>query len=242
MNDCTIAAAYVIKKYGVKKVAYLDVDAHAGDGTAYINYNLPNVLTISIHQHPRTLFPGTCYHSEIGEGEGEGYCINVPIFPYTSEEPYMNVLNELVGPILKDYKPEVLITQLGVDSHYTDPLTALALSTSTYKKIAKFIHEISHECNSKWLALGGGGYSPDIVGKSWMIYFAEMAEKDYPDKLPENWINFAKELGIKVNNNDVIEDFNIESKMKTEDVKLVNERTGEIIQAIKDLISPYYNI
>ena len=242
LNDCSIAAAYIIKKYGVKKVAYLDVDAHAGDGTAYINYKLPNVLTISIHQHPRTLFPGTCYHTEIGEDEGKGYCINVPIFPYTSEEPYMKVLNEIVAPVLKDYKPEVLITQLGVDTHYTDPLTALSLSTGTYKKIAKFIHGISHECNAKWLALGGGGYSPDIVGKSWMIYFAEMAEKEYPDKLPESWMKFSEELGIKVNNEDVIEDFNIESKMKKEDIKLVDERTDEIIKGVKNLISPYYNI
>ncbi len=243
LNDCAISAAYLIKNYGVKKIAYLDVDAHAGDGMAYINYKLPNVLTISIHQHPRTLFPGTCYHTEIGEGEGKGYCINIPIFPYTSEEPYMKILNELVAPILRQYKPEVLITQLGVDSHYTDPLTALALSTNTYKKIAKFIHYITHEaCNDKWLALGGGGYSPDIVGKSWMIYFAEMAEKEYPDKLPETWKEFAKGLGIKVNNDDVIEDFKIESKMKLDDIKLVNERTNEIIKGIKEVISPYFQI
>jgi len=240
LNDCSIAAAYVIKNYGVKKVAYLDVDAHTGDGTAYINYKLPNVLTISIHQHPRTLFPGTCYHTEIGEDEGKGYCINVPIFPYTSEEPYMKVLNEIVAPVLKQYKPEVLITQLGVDTHYTDPLTALSLSTSSYKKIAKFIHKISHEINAKWLALGGGGYSPDIVGKSWMIYFAEMAEKEYPDKLPESWMNYSKELGIKVNNEDVIEDFKIQSKMKDEDIKLVDERTDEIIKGVKNLLTSYY--
>ena len=243
LNDCSIVAAYLTKKYGVKKVAYLDVDAHAGDGMAYTNYKLPNVLTISIHQHGRSLFPGTCFMNEIGEEEGKGYCVNIPILPYTFEEPYLKILNHAVAPILKAYNPEVLITQLGVDTHYTDPLTMLALSTNTYREIAKFIHKITHEaCNDKWIALGGGGYSPDIVGKSWTLYFAEMAEKTVPDQLPESWIKYTKELGIKVQNEDVIDKFNVEERMKPDDMMYINEKSDEIIESVKETIFPYFKI
>ncbi|NHI94739.1 MAG: acetoin utilization protein AcuC [Candidatus Lokiarchaeota archaeon] len=243
LNDCAIVAAYLIKKYGVKKIAYLDVDAHAGDGMVYINYKLPNVLTISIHQHGRSLFPGTCYLNEIGEDEGKGYSVNIPIMPYTFEEPYLKILNQAVAPILKAYNPEVLITQLGVDTHYTDPLTMLALSTNTYRQIAKFIHKISHKaCNNKWIALGGGGYSPDIVGKSWMLYFAEMAEKEVSGKLTQSWIEYAKKIGIKIQNEDVIDEFDIETRMKPDDINYIKEKTDEIIEAVKETIFPYFKI
>ncbi|MHA1783928.1 MAG: acetoin utilization protein AcuC [Candidatus Helarchaeota archaeon] len=243
LNDCAITAAYLIKKYGVKKIAYLDVDAHAGDGMAYINYKLPNVLTISIHQHGRTLFPGTCFLNEIGEGEGKGYCVNIPILPYTFEEPYLKILKEVVAPILKAYKPEVLITQLGADTHFTDPLTMLLLSTNTYREIAKFIHGITHDaCNDKWIALGGGGYSPDIVGKSWMVYFAEMAEKSFPEELPEKWIAYAKELGIKVQNDVVIDEFDVEKRLKPDDANQISEKTDELIDTIKEIIFPFFKL
>ncbi|MHA1232356.1 MAG: acetoin utilization protein AcuC [Candidatus Helarchaeota archaeon] len=245
LNDCAITAAYLIKNYKVKKIAYLDVDAHAGDGMAYIYYKLPNVLTISIHQHPRTLFPGTCYLDEVGEDEGEGYCVNITAPPYIFEDPYLKILNETVRPILKNYNPDVLITQLGVDTHFTDPLTMMALSTSTYKQIAEFIHDLVHDiCNGRWIALGGGGYSPDIVGKSWTIYYSVMCEKlnELPEEVPESWSNFCKELIGKTPSPKLIDDFNPRRKLNEENCNKIEQLTDDLIKAIKERIFPYFNL
>ncbi|MHA1269001.1 MAG: acetoin utilization protein AcuC [Candidatus Helarchaeota archaeon] len=245
LNDCAITAAYLIKNYKTKKIVYLDVDAHAGDGMAYIFYKLPNVLTISIHQHPRTLFPGTCYLGELGEDEGEGYCINIPVYPYTYEEPYLKILNEAVRPIIKSYKPDVVITQSGVDTHYTDPLTSMALSTSTYKKIAEFIHNLVHDvCDGKWVALGGGGYSPDIVGKSWAIYFSVMCENlnNIPDEVPDSWIDFCKQLIKKSPDPKVIDDFDPIKSLGPDNCDKISQMNNELIDIIKEKIFPYFNI
>ncbi|MFX1452499.1 MAG: acetoin utilization protein AcuC, partial [Promethearchaeota archaeon] len=185
LNDCAITSAYLIKNYGIKRIMYVDLDAHHGDGQQWIFYNLNNVLTCSIHQDGRSLFPGTGFIGEIGRGEGKGYSVNIPVLPYTFEEPYLKALQEIVLPVAKKYKPDIIISQLGADTHFSDPLTNLLLTTGTYQKIAKFLYDLSNEvCDGKWLALGGGGYSPDIVGKAWTIYFAQMANFKLPDEVP----------------------------------------------------------
>ncbi|MBD3230173.1 MAG: acetoin utilization protein AcuC [Candidatus Lokiarchaeota archaeon] len=245
LNDCAITAAYLIKNYQTKKIVYLDVDAHAGDGVAYIYYKLPNVLTISIHQHPRTLFPGTCHLGEIGEGEGEGYCVNIPVMPYSHEEAYLKILDEAVAPIIKSYQPEVIITQGGVDTHFSDPLTMLALSTGTYKRFAKFIHELTHEASGgKWIALGGGGYSPDIVGKAWTLYFAEMSEQPsrVKDEVPASWINLTKDLISKTPAKNIIDDFDPIKRLGKENYDKINESADQLIARIKETIFPFHDL
>lgn len=245
LNDCAITAAYLIKNYQTKKIVYLDVDAHAGDGMSYIWYKLPNVLTITLHQHPRTLFPGTCYLGEIGEDAGEGYCLNIPVIPYSHEEAYLKILNEAVAPLIKSYKPEVIITQDGVDTHFSDPLTMLALSTGTYKKFAKFMHDLAHDvCDGKWIALGGGGYSPDIVGKAWMLYFAEMSGQTdkVEEEVPESWINLTEKLINKTPSKNIIDHFDPLKRLGKENYEKINEATDQLIDGIKEKIFPYHNL
>ncbi|MHA1309455.1 MAG: acetoin utilization protein AcuC [Candidatus Helarchaeota archaeon] len=245
LNDCAITAAYIIKNYGAKKIAYLDVDAHAGDGMSYIYYKLPNVLTISIHQHPRTLFPGTCYLEEVGEGEGEGYCVFIPVTPYTFDEPYLKILNETVGPIIKSYKPDVLITQLGVDTHYSDQLTMMALSISAYQKMSKFMHKLVHKaCNGKWVALGGGGYSPDVVGKAWTLYFSEMCEKqeELPDEVPQSWIDYCRTLTGRTPDKKIVDDFDPIKRLGKENYEKIIQVNDELIDSIKEKIFPYFKL
>jgi len=239
LNDCAITAAYLIKNYGLKRIMYIDVDAHHGDGTQWIFYNLKNVLTCSIHQDGRTLFPGTGFIGEIGRGEGKGYSVNIPVLPYTFEEPYLKTLEKIVKPIARKYKPEIIITQLGADTHFTDPLTNLMLTTRTYQKIAKFLYDLSNEvCDGKWLALGGGGYSPDIVGKAWTIYFAQMADFKIPEKVPESWRSLSKELIGKSPSPYFLDKDVPEARLKEEDQEIIKEKTEDIINKIKEVVFP----
>lgn len=243
LNDCAITAAYLIKNYGVQKIMYIDVDAHHGDGTQWIFYHLNNVLTCSIHQDPRTLFPGSGYVGEIGLDEGQGYSVNIPVPPYTFEEPYLYALNEIIPPIAKKYKPEIIITQLGVDTHFTDPLTNFLLTTNTYKKIAKFFYDLTDDvCDGKWLALGGGGYSPDVVGKTWTIYFAQMADYEIPESVPESWRSLCKELIGKAPTPYFLDKENPLTRLRVEDQELIKNRVSEVVDKVKETIFPILEI
>ncbi|MHA1378843.1 MAG: acetoin utilization protein AcuC [Candidatus Helarchaeota archaeon] len=243
LNDCAIAAAYLIKNYGVKKIMYIDVDAHHGDGMQWIFYNLDNVLTCSIHQDGRSLFPGTGFIGEIGQDKGKGYSVNIPVLPYTFEEPYLKALKEIVIPIAKKYKPEIIISQLGVDTHFSDPLTNLLLTTGTYQKIAKILYDLTNEvCDGKWLALGGGGYSPDIVGKSWTIYFAQMANFKIPEEVPESWRTLSKEMIGKSPTRFFIDKENPLVRLSDNDQELVKSKMDDIISKIKQVIFPILEI
>ena len=130
INDVALACK-VLAEAG-KKVLYLDVDVHAGDGVTAAFYEDPQVLTISLHQNPRTLFPGTGFEDEMGEGAGKGYCVNVPLPIGTYEKAYMYAVEEIVLPLIKAYKPDVFVFELGADALANDPLANLRLTNNTY--------------------------------------------------------------------------------------------------------------
>ncbi|MCP4762732.1 MAG: acetoin utilization protein AcuC, partial [archaeon] len=175
------------------KIMYLDIDAHHGDGTQWIFYDDPNVLTLSIHQDGRTLFPGTGFLGETGKGDGENYSINFPIFPGTYDEVYIDMFDKLIPKIMEAYKPDLLVTQLGVDTHFMDPLTMLGLSTQGHEKIYKLIKKyVDKYCNEKWVALGGGGYLMTVVPRSWTMALAVMLGENIPNQIPMDWIDFCE--------------------------------------------------
>ena len=193
-DDPAIAIAWLLER-GVERIAYVDVDVHHGDGPQAIFYEDPRVLTISIHESGRYLFPGTGFTDERGAGDAEGTAVNVPLPPYTSDQDWLRAFREVVPALVESWRPEVLVTQLGCDTHHTDPLAHLALSTAAYREAARTLHELAHEAaGGRWVATGGGGYQwARVVPRAWTIYFAEMAERDVPDELPEAWIALASE-------------------------------------------------
>jgi acetoin utilization protein AcuC len=193
-DDPAIAIAWLLDR-GVERVAYVDVDVHHGDGPQAIFYRDPRVLTISIHESGRYLFPGTGFVEERGEGEGEGTVVNVPLPPFTSDDSWLQAFHEVVPKLVRRFRPEVLVTQLGCDTHHSDPLAHLNLSTRAYREAAAGLHELAHEAaEGRWLATGGGGYQwARVVPRAWTIYFAEMAGKEIPDEIPERWIALAEE-------------------------------------------------
>ena len=196
-DDPAIAIAWLLDQ-GVCRVAYVDVDVHHGDGPQEVFYRDPRVLTVSIHQDGRTLFPGTGAVGELGEGDARGTKVNVPLPPGVGDEGWLTAFRQVVVPLVESWRPEVLVTQLGCDTHRSDPLANLMLSTATYRETASMLHDLAHRAaGGKWVATGGGGYQwARVVPRAWTIYFAEMAGTDVPDEIPSSWLERARdELG-----------------------------------------------
>ena len=199
-DDPAIAIAWLLAN-GAGRIAYVDVDVHHGDGPQAIFYEEPRVLTISIHQSGEYLFPGTGFVHERGAGEAEGTKVNLPLPPFASDEAWLTALGEVVPPLLGAWRPDVLVTQLGCDTHHTDPLAQLRLTTRAYREAAALLHRLAHEAaGGRWVATGGGGYQwARVVPRAWTIYFAEMCDAAVPDALPESWIEEAeRRLGAAV--------------------------------------------
>ncbi|NIS81123.1 MAG: acetoin utilization protein AcuC [Anaerolineales bacterium] len=181
-NDIAVAIQWLVRE-GLR-VAYIDIDVHHGDGVQHAFDHTDQVLTVSLHQSGRTLFPGTGFVNEIGHGEGQGFSINVPLPPFTDDDIYLWAFRQVVLPSVKRFQPDVLVTQLGVDTHFLDPLASLALTTNGHKAL---FEELSALSPGRWLALGGGGYNLDVVPRSWALAFAVMTEQTFPDELPQDY-------------------------------------------------------
>lgn len=190
LNDPAVGIAKMVKD-GLR-VVYLDVDVHHGDGVEAAFYDTDQVLTISLHQHGHTLFPGTGFPDEMGKGKGRGYAVNVPLAPGTDDDLYLSVFIEVVPPLVRAYNPDVLVTQLGVDSLTTDPLATMNLTVNGFSKL---IEEMK-SWDLKWVALGGGGYNMMNVARAWTQAWATMRGIQLPDDLPESFVQqYKSELG-----------------------------------------------
>jgi acetoin utilization protein AcuC len=182
INDPVVVISSLLKKG--RRVAYIDIDAHHGDGVQEAFYRTDKVLTISLHESGRYLFPGTGFESETGEGEGRGYSVNIPMPPSSDDEIFVYAFNEVVPPLIERFRPDIVVGQLGVDSFLTDPLTHLNYTTKGFCEVLRKMKDIS----PKWIALGGGGYEITNVAKAWTLAWAIMNNVDPPDKLPEAFL------------------------------------------------------
>lgn len=195
-NDIALAINHVLDA-GVERVAYVDVDVHHGDGVQHIFWDDPRVLTISMHETPRTLFPGTGYPEETGGPNAEGSAVNVALPPGTNDAGWMRAFEAVVPPILREFRPQILVTQHGCDSHAEDPLAHLALTVDGQRTAYARLHELAHElCDGKWVVTGGGGYEVvDVVPRAWTHLLAIVADApiDPQCDLPESWRAYVTE-------------------------------------------------
>ncbi|QBI20314.1 acetoin utilization protein AcuC [Egibacter rhizosphaerae] len=193
-DDPAFAIDWLLR-HGAERVAYLDVDTHHGDGPQEIFYDDPRVLTVSLHESGRYLFPGTGFPNEIGAGDAVGTSLNVPLEPATPGDVWFEAFEAVVPPALDAFRPQVIVTQLGCDTHVTDPLAHLALTTDDYTHIAQRLHALAHEhSEGRWVATGGGGYRlATVVPRAWTIYFAELAGAELPIEVPWPWLHEAEE-------------------------------------------------
>jgi acetoin utilization protein AcuC len=188
-NDPAVAIAVARRAHPGLRVLYIDIDAHHGDGVQEAFYDSAEVMTISLHENGKFLFPGTGFPADVGEGEGAGYAGNVPLPPWATDECYRLAFEGVVEPMAKRFHPEVIVAQLGADAHYSDPLTQLGLTLPGYRWLVRRIVALADElCDGKLCALGGGGYSVhDAVPRAWTWVMAELLGEELPEALPESW-------------------------------------------------------
>ena len=172
INDVALACMVLAEQ--AKRVLYLDVDVHHGDGVAYAFYDRSDVMTISFHQNPRTLFPGTGFEDEIGMGRGKGYCVNIPLPVGTYDQAYIKVFEAIVLPLTTAYDPDVVVFELGADALSGDPLAHLCLTNNVYAEIIN--HLLSF--NKPILATGGGGYNIDNTVRAWALAWSILCGAD----------------------------------------------------------------
>lgn len=178
-NDVAIVIEYLRAKHGLDRFLIIDHDVHFGNGTSDIYYRDPTVLYISLHQDPRTIYPGTGFTWQTGEGKGDGYNVNVPLPPGTDDDAYLYALNEIFVPLAEEFKPQIIISNGGSDPHYADSLGSLALTANGFFEIARTVRRTAESvCNGQLIALIGSGYNPTVLPVCWYALAAGIAGLD----------------------------------------------------------------
>ncbi len=189
-NDAALAVQRLLDG-GVRRVAYLDIDAHHGDGTQSIFWNDPRVLTISLHESGLTLFPGTGFANEIGGPDAPGTAVNVALPAHTGDAGWLRAFHAVVPQLVEAFEPEVIVSQHGCDSHKDDPLTHLNTSVDAQREAALAIARLAARvCEDRWIATGGGGYNViSVVPRVWshLIAISNGVPLPLKTEVPQRW-------------------------------------------------------
>jgi acetoin utilization protein AcuC len=201
INDIVPAIRWLLAN-GAERVAYVDIDVHHGDGVQAAFYDDPRVLTVSMHQHPATLFPGTGLPTELGTGLAEGAAVNVALPPGVDDEGWLQAFGAVVPSVIGAFKPDVLVTQCGCDTHHDDPLADLKLTVDGQRAAYRWLHQLAHDyAHGKWVAVGGGGYGLlRCVPRTWTNLIAEVSGHplDPRTEIPMSWLDNVREREVNV--------------------------------------------
>ena len=181
-NDVAVLVENLKAKHGVERFLILDHDVHFGNGTSDIYYQDPHVLYISLHQDPRTIYPGTGFTWQIGGSKGEGYNVNVPLPPGTTDNTYLHALNEIFVPLAEEFRPHIIITNGGSDPHFADTLGDLGLTSKGFFRISQTIRETADKvCGGKLILIPGSGYNPEVLPLCWYALIAGVIGREEID-------------------------------------------------------------
>ena len=182
-NDAVIAIKHLIDQ-GLRTF-YVDIDVHHGDGVQAGLYDTDRAMTVSIHESGQWLFPGTGSPNETGTGDGDGYSVNIPLAPYTDDTLWHEAFDAIIPDLARAFDPDILFTQLGIDTHRNDPLAHLSLTTQGHNlAVQKFAH-LAEELDIPWISVGGGGYDMTAVARAWTMDLATMANQTIPNRIPD---------------------------------------------------------
>lgn len=189
-SDLAAAIAWIREAHGAR-VLYIDYDAHHGDGVQGIFYDDPAVLTLSIHESGRYLFPGTGFVDELGDGDGYGYSLNLPLEAFTEDASWIALHERLIPEVAEAFQPDVIVLQNGCDGHVLDPLTHLRATTKLYEETVRIVCETADRlCNGRVVATGGGGYAIwSVVPRAWTLVWAGLSGQQAPDPVPRAWLD-----------------------------------------------------
>ena len=200
-NDAAVAISQLLDA-GAERVAYVDLDAHHGDGVERVFWNDPRVLTLSVHQSGATLFPGTGFPTDTGGPQGHGTTVNVALPARTDSAGWLRAVEAIVPEVLREFAPQIIVSQHGCDAHGDDPLSDLRVDVCAQRQAAEWMHDLAHElCEGRWVALGGGGYAvANVVPFAWthLLAIAAHAPLDDATEVPQAWRDrIANELGCE---------------------------------------------
>jgi len=167
-NDVAFAAKYLLKEYKLERILILDTDAHCGNGTMEYFYREPRVLFIDLHQDPSTLYPGTGFADQIGHGRGRGYTINIPLPPYAGTDSYKLVFEEIIEPVLKEFRPQIIIRNGGSDPHFADELAQLGLTVGGLRMMGEKVKNLAETCQGREIDMIGSGYNKKVLPHAWL--------------------------------------------------------------------------
>jgi acetoin utilization protein AcuC len=190
INDAVLAIQRLVDRG--RRIAYIDIDAHHGDGVQTAFYDSDRVLTISLHETGRTLFPGTGFEDETGTGAGMDRSVNIPLPPETDDELFVHAFSSTVPMILEAFQPDIVVSQLGVDTFRSDPLAHLNITTNGFCRVVGMIKALA----PKWVALGGGGYDIANVARAWSLAWALMTDREAPEDIPQHFLRQHLDAGF----------------------------------------------
>ncbi|MGH3087505.1 MAG: acetoin utilization protein AcuC, partial [Rubrobacteraceae bacterium] len=223
------------------RIAYLDTDAHHGDGVQWMFYDDPEVLTLSMHETGRYLFPGTGGVDEIGRNGGVGYSVNVPLEPFTQDDSWIECFDLVVPEVLRAFEPDLIISQNGCDGHAFDPLTHLLATMRLYEHIPRRVHDLAHElCDGRWVATGGGGYDIwRVVPRAWTALWSAVSHQKLPKLLPRGWLlerGMESPVTLPETMLDALEDF--PPLARAREIERANRRASEtVLEKVLPLVS-----
>ncbi|TFH68285.1 acetoin utilization protein AcuC [Cellulomonas sp. HD19AZ1] len=195
-NDAAVAIRALLAT-GAQRVAYVDVDAHHGDGVQAVFWDDPRVLTVSVHETGFALFPGTGYPGETGGPGAEGTAVNVALPSHTDDAGWLRAVDAVVPAVVREFAPDVLVTQHGCDTHRMDPLATLRVSVDAQRAAAVLLHDLAHDVSDgRWVALGGGGYAIlDVVPRTWTHLLGVAAHRpvDPATRVPQVWLDVVRQ-------------------------------------------------
>jgi acetoin utilization protein AcuC len=225
-NDPAVAIACTTRDHPGLRVAYLDIDAHHGDGVQEAFWERDDVLTVSLHESGRYLFPGTGDVREIGAGTGLGHAVNVPLPPYADDACYRIAFEEVVAPTVRAFAPDLIVAQCGADAHRNDPLTHMALTVCGHRWLLDRIVDLADElCSGRLAATGGGGYDTfSAVPRCWANVMAALMGRSLADELPESWRQQVSTLTGREAPQALSEEAPFEPDAATEDALLAETR------------------
>jgi len=231
VNDAVLAILR-LREHGLR-VAYVDIDAHHGDGVQHAFYADPSVMTISTHERGERLFPGTGFVREKGEGAGVGFSVNLPLEAYTDTAVYLPAFEAVVPPLIERFKPDVIVAQLGVDAHRTDPLTHLALDVQGFGRAVQRIAALA----PRVVALGGGGYDLRNVPRMWTLAWAVLNGLELAPTLPDAFADDLRRYGFTSRSlwDDAVE---LPDELK----RAVSEYADRQVDAVQQTIFPLHDL
>jgi acetoin utilization protein AcuC len=231
VNDPVLAILH-LRAAGLR-VAYIDIDAHHGDGVQAAFYKDPDVLTISTHERGDRLFPGTGFVEEMGEGPGRGFSVNLPLEVLTDSSVYLPAFEAVVPPLVQAFRPDVVVAQLGIDAHRTDPLTHLALDIQGFAEAVRRIVGLA----PRLVALGGGGYDLGNVARAWTVAWAIVNDAPLPDAVPAQFAEYARWHRVRLSGF-----WDPPARLDDERRRRAEEYAQRQVEAIRRLIFPLHGL